>query len=60
MESLWDVLPPELQEYILKKKTKLEQRDKKQTLVEEISEFISNAAYFKSVFCVLFTLSPWY
>ena len=27
MESLWDVLPPELQECILKKKTKLEQRD---------------------------------
>ena len=40
MESLWDVLPPELQEYILQKKTKLEQGDKKRTLVGKIGEFI--------------------
>ena len=40
MESLWDVLPPELQEYILQRKTKLEQRDKKRTLAEEIGELI--------------------
>ena len=55
MESLWDVVPPELQEYILKKKMKLEQRDKKQTLVEGISEFISNAAYFRSLLCTFYS-----
>ena len=39
MESYWDVLPPELQELILKKKVKMEHRDNMKALVEEIGEF---------------------
>ena len=39
MESWWDVLPPELQEKILKLKEKMEHRDKMKALVEEIGEF---------------------
>ena len=39
MESWWDLRPPELQELILKKKAKMEHRDKMKALVEEIGEF---------------------
>ena len=39
MDSLWNVLPPELQELILKKKVKMEQRDNIKALVEKIGEF---------------------
>ena len=39
MESWWDVLLPELQELILKKKAKMEHRDNMKALVEEIGEF---------------------
>ena len=39
MESWWDVLPPELQELILKLKEKMEHRDNMKALAEEIGEF---------------------
>ena len=39
MESWWDVLPPELQEKILKLKEKMEHQDNMKALAEEIGEF---------------------
>ena len=39
MESWWDVLPPELQEFILKIKQKMEHQDNMKALAEEIGEF---------------------
>ena len=39
MESWWDVLPPELQELILKLKQKMEHQDNMKALAEETGEF---------------------
>ena len=39
MVNYWDFLPPKLEEFILKKKTRLEYRDKMVSLVKEIGEF---------------------
>ena len=39
MVSYWDFLPPKLQEFILKKKTRPQYRDKMVSLVKEIGEF---------------------
>ena len=39
MESWWNILPPELQELILKLKEKMEHRDNMKALAEEIGEF---------------------